>query len=273
MSALTHRKLTAALLSVCAVLGAVVLTGCGGSGQTSRSHATAQAPSRVGPTSSSAVPSHETGARATKTPAASSPDVGSAAAQGRHGPRSSHRATGAARTNVATGRSHPDAATGGSHTDAAASAGSGVARSTTRVMKSGEHQKARLVSDINDDSTGTATHRLNPCSLVSLPQARTFTGTAISSRFEAPQGPTCIYRPTKAKDEVTLAVESIGSGDVTNHLSQRQKLTVAGRTAYCGKLGRQLLVVPLPGGQLLSVSASCSVARRFAEAALVRLAA
>jgi hypothetical protein len=260
MSALMHRKLTAALLGVCAALGAAALTGCGGSGQTNAAHATTQAPSRVGPTSAvsssaSSVSKHVNGARATKTPAASDPDIGGATPQTRHASRGSHRTTG------------------GSHTDAAASVGSGVARSTSRVVKSGGHQKARLVATINDDNTGATNHGLNPCSLVTLPQAQAFTGTAISSRFEAPQGPTCIYQPAKAKDEITLAVESISSGQVTNHLSQRQKLTVAGRTAYCGKLGRQLLVVPLSGGQLLSVSAPCAVARQFAEAALGRLAA
>jgi hypothetical protein len=260
MTAHTHRKLTAALLGICAVLGVVALTGCGGSSSATGSHATSQAPSRVGPSSSSSVAAHPTGARATKTPAASDPDVGSASAQTPHRSRGSHRTTGASPT-------------GASHTDAAASAGSGMARSTSRIVKSGGHQKARLVADINDDNTGATTHQLNPCSLVTLPQAQSFTGTAISSRFEAPQGPTCIYRPAKAKDEITLAVESVASGQVTDHLSQRQKLTVAGRTAYCGKLGRQLLVVPLASGQLLSISAPCSVARQFAEVALGRLGA
>jgi hypothetical protein len=262
MSALTHRKLPAALLGVCAALGALALTGCGGSGGAKgNSHVSAQAPSRVGPTSSASVSSHVTGARATKTPAASDPDVGSATPQtsGRsHGSRDS---SGAAHTS------------GASHTDAAASAGSGVARSSARVVKSGGHQRARLVANINDDNTGATTHELNPCSLVTLPQAQSFTGTAISSRFEAPQGPTCIYRPATAGNEITLAVESVASAQVTDHLSQRQKLTVAGRTAYCGKLGRQLLVVPLASGQMLSISAPCSVARQFAAAALVHLAA
>ena len=262
MSALTHRKLTAALLGVCAVLGAVALTGCGGSSAAnSGSHVEAQAPSRVGPTSSSSASSHVTGARATKTPAASDPDVGSATQQTSGRSHGSHHPSGAARTS------------GASHTDAAASAGSGVARSSVRVVKSGGHQKARLVADINDDNTGASAHQLNPCSLVTMPQAQSFSGTAISSRFEAPQGPTCIYRPASARDEITLAVESVASAQVTDHLSQRQKLTVAGRTAYCGKLGRQLLVVPLTGGQMLSISAPCSVARQFAAAALVRLAA
>jgi len=264
MSAFTHRKLTAALLGVCAVLGAVALTGCGGSGQTNAAQSSVQAPSRVGPTSSSSVSSHVTGARAAKTPAASNPDVGSAAPQTSHRSRGSHHAAGA---------SHTDAAAGGSHTDAAASAGLGAAHGTARIVKSGGHQKARLVSDINDDNTGASTHQLNPCSLVTMSQAQAFAGTAISSRFEAPQGPTCIYRPAKAANEITLAVESIAAAQVTSHLSQRQKVTVAGRTAYCGKLGRQLLVVPLSSGQLLSISAPCSVARQFAEAALGRLAA
>lgn len=260
MSALTHRKLTAALLGLCAVLAAVALTGCGGSSSANGSHATTQAPNRVGPSSSSSVASHPTGARATKTPAASDPDVGTASAQTPHHSRVSHRTTGASPT-------------GASHTDAAASAGSGVARSTSRIVKTGGHQKARLVADINDDNTGATSHQLNPCSLVTLPQAQSFTGSAISSRFEAPQGPTCIYKPANAKTEVTLAVESMAVSQVTDHLSQRQKLTVGGHTAYCGKLGRQLLVVPLAGGQLLSVSAPCSVARQFAVVALGHLGA
>ncbi len=273
MSAFAHRKLTAALLGVCAVLGAVALTGCGGSGQTNAAQSSVQAPSRVGPTSSSSVSSHVTGARAAKTPAASNPDVGSAAPQTSHRSRGSHHAAGASHTDAAAGGSHTDAAAGGSHTDAAASAGLGAAHGTARIVKSGGHQKARLVSDINDDNTGASTHQLNPCSLVTMSQAQAFAGTAISSRFEAPQGPTCIYRPAKAANEITLAVESIAAAQVTSHLSQRQKVTVAGRTAYCGKLGRQLLVVPLSSGQLLSISAPCSVARQFAEAALGRLAA
>ena len=70
-----------------------------------------------------------------------------------------------------------------------------------------------------------------------------------------------------------MTVESMTASQLTNHLGQREKLTVAGRTAYCGKLGHQLLIVPLASGQLLSVSAPCGVAQKFAEAALGRLTA
>lgn len=252
MPALTHRLLKPASLAACA-LTAIAVAGCGGSG----SSASANGSQRVASAStSSARPDLVTsGARthhAAKTPVHSNPDVGGAIAQ--RAPKH------------------------GSHTDASQGAGSGVAHSSgkvgsDKVVKSGGSQKARQVSIANDDNTGASTHQLDPCSLVTLPQAQTFAGGAISSRFEAPQGPTCIYTPAHAKTEITLALETMAAAQVTNHLGQREKLTVAGRTAYCGKLGQQLLIVPLPGGQLLSVGAPCTVARQFAQAALGRLGA
>lgn len=246
MSTLKHRILNPALLGVCVALTGIAISGCGGSGSSSSASGSHRA---AAASSSSSRPDLVTSSTATypaaKTPARSNPDIGGATAQ--RTPRH------------------------GSHSDAAASAGTGVAHSSDRVVKAGGSQKARQVAIVNDDTSGTGSHQLNPCSLVTLPQAQAFAGGAISSRFEAPQGPTCIYKPANAKTEITLAVESMAASQVTNHLGQRQKLTVAGRTAYCGKLGRQLLVVPLPGGQLLSVSAPCGVARQFAEAALGRL--
>jgi hypothetical protein len=247
MSALTHRLLNPALLGACA-LSAIAVAGCGGSG----SSASANGSKRVATASTSSarpdrVTSGTTTDRAAKTPVRSDPDIG-----------------GATKQRVVKHGSHTDAAQGG---------GSGVAHSSDKLVKSGGSQKARQVSIANDDNTGASSHQLDPCGLVTLPQAQTFAGGAISSRFEAPQGPTCIYKPANAKTEITLALETMSASQVTDHLGQRQKLTVAGRTAYCGKLGQQLLIVPLPGGQLLSVGAPCTVARQFAQAALGRLGA
>jgi hypothetical protein len=248
MSARKHRTLNLALLGTCAALTAIAVTGCGGSG--SSGSATGSHRAEAASTTSGRpdlVTSGTTTDQAAKTPVRSNADIGGATAQ--RAPKH------------------------GSHTDAAASAGTGVAHSSDRVVKAGGSQRARQVAIVNDDNTGASTHQLNPCSLVTLSQAQTFAGGAISNRFEAPQGPTCIYKPANAKTEITLAVESMAASQVTNHLGQREKLTVAGRTAYCGKLGHQLLVVPLTGGQLLSVGAPCGVARQFAEAALGHLAA
>jgi hypothetical protein len=261
MSARTHRTLTPVLVAICALLGGLAVAGCGGSGSdsgsgsgsTAGSHTSSSAAALAGAPTGSAhsdvVTSRAKPHHAARTPARSNPDVGSATKQRTH-------------------------RTGGSHTDAGAGAGLGSAHSTDRIVRSGTHQKAQLVSVGNDDDgNATSTHQLNPCTLVSLSEAQAFTGGAVSNRFEALQGPTCIYRTGNAKTEITMAVQSVVASQLTSHLAQRQKVTVDGRAAYCGKLGAKLLVVPLPGNQMLSVSAPCSVARQFAATAVSRLAA
>ena len=42
---------------------------------------------------------------------------------------------------------------------------------------------------------------------------------------------------------------------------------------FCGQLGTQMLFMPLPSGEVLNITAPCSVAQRFASVALSRLAA
>jgi hypothetical protein len=166
----------------------------------------------------------------------------------------------------------------GSHTDGGASGGVNSAsdartmlparvQHVSRVRKSGGTQRARDVA-----ASSPASQQLNPCTLVSLTEAQSFTGGAVIGRVEAPLGPTCIYRAGK-KSEITLAVESMNSTQVTHHMARRQAVSVAGRQGYCGHLGTQQLLVPLSGGQTLAVSAPCAVARQFASAALSRLQA
>lgn len=60
---------------------------------------------------------------------------------------------------------------------------------------------------------------------------------------------------------------------LSRQLSSRKAIVVAGRHAYCGRLGTQMLLVPLGKGELLNVTAPCAVAQRFAAYALSHLAA
>ena len=60
---------------------------------------------------------------------------------------------------------------------------------------------------------------------------------------------------------------------VAHQLGKRQRVVVNGRTAYCAKLGSQMLFVPLPAHQILHVVAPCGIAQRFATVALSHLAA
>jgi hypothetical protein len=121
-----------------------------------------------------------------------------------------------------------------------------------------------------EGATGT---KFNPCRLVSLGEAQSFTGGAIAGRVEAPLGPTCIYVPKGSAQRITLAVESLNFGQVTRQLAKRRAVVVDGRSGYCGRLGSQMLFVQLPAGRTLHIVAPCGVAQRFAATALNRLAA
>jgi hypothetical protein len=124
-----------------------------------------------------------------------------------------------------------------------------------------------------DDGHPISSNQPNPCRLVSVAEAKVITGGAIAASAEAPLGPTCIYKLVSSKADVTLAVESLSVSQATSHMAKRQYVTVRGRRAYCGNLGAPMLYVPLSGGQILHVTAPCSVAQRFAALALGRLTA
>jgi hypothetical protein len=108
---------------------------------------------------------------------------------------------------------------------------------------------------------------------VSLSEAQAITGGAITGRIDAPLGPTCIYKVGGSKGDITLAVESMSYATVTQQMTHKNSLLVQGRHAYCGRLGAQMLFVPLTGGRVLNVTAPCAIAQRFARTALSRLAA
>ena len=240
-----HRALLALTAALCAA-GAGI-SGCGSSSTPTKSASASHSAS-----SQDRVTSDAKASAAAPTPSQSSPDIGGATTQ--------------------------KVVKNGSHTDSGASGGVSSAKDShtvlpahvqpaTRVRRSGGTQRARDVA-----ASSPASQPLNPCTLVSLTEAQSFTGGAVMGRVEAPLGPTCIYRAGK-KSQITLAVESIDSTQVTKHMARRQEISVAGRQGYCGHIGTQQLLVPLAGGQTLAVSAPCAVARQFATAALSRLQA
>ena len=146
-------------------------------------------------------------------------------------------------------------------------------RARTVVGPAGKVQKAHQTpGSTNDDVSATGASTINPCSLVSLSEARAITRGSINARIEAPLGPTCIYREARAKNNVTLVVETLSASQVARQMHNPAKLKVAGHAAYCGRLGMQMLFVQLPDGRSLNVTAPCPVAKQFAAAALKRLA-
>jgi hypothetical protein len=125
----------------------------------------------------------------------------------------------------------------------------------------------------NDEVNASGAKKQNPCTLVGASEAQAIVGKPVGEPTEAPQGPTCIYRPQGATSFITLAVESKDFSKIEpqSQLHGRMSLTVDGHPAYCGTAGAQTLIVPLLGGKFMAVSAPCPLAASFAAKALSRL--
>jgi hypothetical protein len=114
----------------------------------------------------------------------------------------------------------------------------------------------------------------SPCNLVSQNRAEAILGSGIRTPLEAPQGPTCIYRTRNDKYFVTVSVQQSRYSAVRRQVRKPATVTVAGRTAYCGTLGRPMLYVPLSGTRLLTITGGpCNVAKAFAATAVQKLSA
>ena len=112
--------------------------------------------------------------------------------------------------------------------------------------------------------------RFTPCSLVTRRQARTIVGAPVLEPIEAPQGPTCIYRTESGDRFVTLAVQPLGLERASRGIKARERVEIAGQTAYCGRKGAPMLYTQLSKGRVLSVAAPCEIAKRFAARAIAR---
>jgi hypothetical protein len=114
-------------------------------------------------------------------------------------------------------------------------------------------------------------HRFTPCNLVTETEARAIVGEPMRVPIEAPQGPTCIYRPRKGEQLIALAIQELRFATLKRQMRDMRQVAVSDRTAYCGTYGQPVLYVPLSDGRVLSVSADCNVARGFAAKALHHL--
>jgi hypothetical protein len=110
-----------------------------------------------------------------------------------------------------------------------------------------------------------------PCSLVTKAQARAILGAPILEPVQAPLGPTCIYQAKSGSPYVTLALQTVDFTQLRRQIGTTRAVSIADRTAYCGTLGKPMLVLPLAGRRVLSIAASCALARRFAAKAAPHL--
>lgn len=112
-----------------------------------------------------------------------------------------------------------------------------------------------------------------PCTLVKAERAAKMAGHQVSSRYQAPLGPTCLYGFKGTKLTVTLVVEHESFPKATADMRISSKHAIRGLRSWCGTLGSQMVVTALPRGSVLVVTAPCKIARRFAAQALKSLRA
>src|SRR4051812_11873883 len=115
---------------------------------------------------------------------------------------------------------------------------------------------------------GRPQSRFTPCGLVTRAQARAIVGEPVQLPFEAPQGPTCVYRTAKGHGLVTLAIQKAQFAKAKANLQQPAKVDLGNRTGFCGQYGQPTLYAPLSHGRMLTVAAPCRVAKRFAARAV-----
>ena len=115
--------------------------------------------------------------------------------------------------------------------------------------------------------------RFSACSLVTRAQAQTIIGKPIALPFEAPQGPTCIYRTAKGEGLVTVAVQDGDFRKLERQVQQATEVKLGGRVGTCGQYGQPTLFLPVSDGRVLAIAARCDVAKRFATRAVKRLGA
>jgi hypothetical protein len=123
---------------------------------------------------------------------------------------------------------------------------------------------------IDDEVNASGAITINPCTLVTRAQAQAILGKPIGQPVSAPQGPTCIYKARGTTRVITLAVESLKFSTVApqSQLRDRLSVTVSGHRAYCGVASGPTMILPLPAGRFLQITAPCPIAATFAARAL-----
>ena len=120
-------------------------------------------------------------------------------------------------------------------------------------------------------AAATAAKSANPCTLVTKAEAQIIIGRPIEAPQEAAQGPTCIYRTPDSATFITVAVVTQNFGQIKTLIKNLNQVSGLGHEAYCGDYGRPTLYVLLSTNTLLTITAPCPAAERFAVKALARL--
>lgn len=163
------------------------------------------------------------------------------------------------------------ASASGTNGKAAGSKGSGAPKGSRPDPISAGNHTVRGRHRARNEQRGTGVAPLNPCTLVTRAEAGAILGERIVGLHQAPQGPTCIYEPRKAKSLVTMAIQLTAFDPKKQPARNVTRVMLRGHKAYCVKDHGLAMLVPLAAGHVLRVAAPCPIASGFASKALARL--
>jgi hypothetical protein len=163
------------------------------------------------------------------------------------------------------------ASASGANRKGAANKGSSTPKASQSDPISARNHTVRARHRAKNEQRGTGVGPLNPCTLVTRTEAAAILGQRIVGLHQAPQGPTCIYEPRKAKSLVTMAVQLTAFDPKKQPARNVTRVTLRGHKAYCVKDHGLAMLVPLAAGHVLRVAAPCPIAAGFASKALARL--
>ena len=123
-------------------------------------------------------------------------------------------------------------------------------------------------------ASAAAASSKDPCALVTQSEIEAIAHEKVLRLTNAPLGPTCVIQLAGGPKTITVAIAAADVSSLVKRMPRKPvELTLSGRRAYCGVLGKPLLSVVLGGGYALQISAPCSLATSLARKALPRIAA
>lgn len=126
-------------------------------------------------------------------------------------------------------------------------------------------------AELVDRQSARPGHRRSPCALVTRREAERALGAELADPFEAPQGPTCIYRSASGDVFVTVGFQRTALRSLRGRMGHARRVRAAGRRGYCGMLGGPALALAAGPDRVLVISAHCRPARRLATRAVPRM--
>jgi hypothetical protein len=148
-----------------------------------------------------------------------------------------------------------------------------VATKASQAPSRAFYQRSVRTTD-SEESTPSTQRIINPCALVTRPEAAAAMGVRILKVTKAPLGPTCIFQGAGDRVFASVAVQVRPFARLVSQDRSLRRFAGLKRSAYCGGTrSATVLFVRVGADEVLQVTAPCQTAAKIAAHAMARLRA